>query len=77
MSQDFDEVVAGVLEVEPDELTDDAGPDTLGSWTSLRHVQLLVSLQEAYGLSFSYQEMKDVTTIGALRKALRDKGVSV
>lgn len=77
MSQDFAEVVAGVLEVEPEQLTDDAGPRTLGSWTSLRHVQLLVTLEEAYGLSFSYQEMKDVASIGALRAALRGKGVSV
>lgn len=71
---DFAEVVAGVLEVEPAELTDDMGPDQLAAWTSTRHIQLMVTLEEAYRLSFTYPEIRDVRRIGDLRAVLRSKG---
>jgi acyl carrier protein len=74
---DFVEIVAGVFEVDPAEVTDGAGPDTLPTWTSMRHLQLIVTLEEAYGLSFSYREIRDVKLIGQVRAVLRAKGVTV
>jgi len=73
---DFAEIVADVLEVEPDQISDPAGPDTLRTWTSLRHLQLVVTLEEAYGVSLSYREIRNVTSIGQLRAALRSRGVA-
>lgn len=71
------DLVSKVLEVDPAEVTDQAGPDTLGAWTSLRHLELVVALEEVYGLSFTYREIAGVRTIGALRQLLRGKGVAV
>jgi acyl carrier protein len=73
----FDALVAGVLEVEPEQIVDDASQDTLASWTSMRHIELVVTLQEAYRLSFSYDEINGLRTIGDLRGALAAKGVTV
>ncbi|MDZ5443043.1 acyl carrier protein [Micromonospora sp. 4G57] len=68
------EVVAGVLEVDPAEVTDESGPQTIGTWTSLRHLQLVVTLEEVYGLSFAFEEIRDVRSVGELRTVLRAKG---
>lgn len=73
----FDLLVAGVLDVEPEQIVDDASQDTLASWTSMRHIELVVTLQEAYRLSFSYDEINGLRTIGDLRGALAAKGVTV
>lgn len=73
----FADLVAGVLEVDPAEVTDDASPDTLASWTSMRHIQLIVTLEEAYRLSFSYEEIRDIRTIRGLRHVLSGKGVAL
>lgn len=73
----FVEIVADVLEVGTDEVTDAAGPDTLPAWTSLRHLQLVVTLEEEYRTSFSYQEVRTIRTVGQLRGVLRAKGVPV
>jgi acyl carrier protein len=75
--EDFVALVAGVFEVDPADVTDAAGPDTLPTWTSLRHLQLIVTLEEAYGLSFSYREIRDVKLIGQVREVMRAKGVTV
>lgn len=74
---EFAGIVADVLEADPRTVTDSAGPETLASWTSLRHLQLIVTLEEAYGVSFSYQEIRDLRTIGAVRHLLGAKGASV
>ncbi|MEO6089068.1 MAG: acyl carrier protein [Umezawaea sp.] len=73
----FAAVVAGVLEVEPIDITDDASQDTLASWTSMRHIQLVVTLEESYGLSFDYEEIRDVRTIRGFRDVLVAKGVEL
>ncbi|MFI6099355.1 acyl carrier protein [Lentzea sp. NPDC051213] len=73
----FAEVVAGALDVDPAHVVDEAGQDTLASWTSMRHIQLIVTLEEAYGLSFDYEEIGDARTIRAVRDVLRAKGVKV
>lgn len=73
----FADVVAGALDVAPADITDDAGQQTLATWTSMRHIQLIVTLEEAYGLSFDYEEISDARTIRAVREVLRTKGVEV
>jgi acyl carrier protein len=73
----FVDVVADVLEADPVEITDDANPDTLPNWTSLRHLQLIVALEEVYGLSFAYREIRQLNSIGQLRDLLRARGVTV
>jgi acyl carrier protein len=77
MTVDFADLVAGVLEVDPADVTDPAGQESLPTWTSLRHLQLVVTIEEAYGLSFTYKEIRDVRTIGQLRDVLRCRGVGV
>lgn len=72
----FADVVASVLEIDPGEITDDANQETLPSWTSLRHLQLIVALEEVYGLSFVYREIRRLTSVGQLRELLVSRGVT-
>lgn len=71
----FTAVVAEVLEVDPGDVTDAAGPQTLPTWTSLRHLQLIVTLEEIFGISFTYREIRDLRTIGDVRRALAKRPV--
>lgn len=72
----FELIVADVLEVDPAEVVDEAGPDALPTWTSMRHIHLVAMLEEAFGLSFSFKEIRDLNTIGDVRAALRAKGAA-
>ena len=70
---ELENIVADVLEVPPSDVSDAAGPDTLPAWTSLRHLQLIVTLEEAYGISFGYQEIRSLKCVGDLRRAVFEK----
>jgi acyl carrier protein len=69
------EVVAAVLGVDPAVLTDDAGPATIDRWTSLKHLQLVVAVEDRYQVSLSHQEIVSVRSVGDRRAALRQRGV--
>ena len=73
----FVDIVAEVLELDPEEVDDASSPATLHSWTSLRHLQLVVTLEEVYGLSFSRNEIKSFSSVGQIRATLQTKGVTV
>ncbi|MEV0457301.1 acyl carrier protein [Catellatospora methionotrophica] len=71
------DLIADVLDLEPGTVTDADTPATLPAWTSLRHLQLVVTLEEVYAVSFAYEEVRDVPSIGFLRDLLRGKGAAV
>jgi acyl carrier protein len=71
----LNEVVAAVFDLDPDRLGDEDGQDTIGAWTSMRHLELVVALEDAYALSFSYRQISAARTVGALRAILREHGV--
>jgi acyl carrier protein len=69
----FLEIVADVLDVDPAELGNGAGPATLAAWTSRKHLELVVTLEEMYGVSFSADEILRIRSVCDLRDTLRDK----
>jgi acyl carrier protein len=74
---EFAELVARVLEVDAAQVNDEAGPRTVPTWTSLRHLELIVTLEEAYGVSFSYPEIRKLKSIREVRDVLLAKNVVV
>jgi acyl carrier protein len=68
------DIVAAVMGVSPGQLSDEDGPSTVESWTSRKQIELLVAVEEHYGLSLEAQEVFAAGTIGGLRKILRDQG---
>jgi acyl carrier protein len=73
----LEELVAAVLEVPQDQVTDDTAPHNTGEWTSKAQIQLVVALEDAYGVSLSMSEIRDLTSVGAARRLLAGHGAPV
>ncbi|MGE5291018.1 MAG: acyl carrier protein [Micromonosporaceae bacterium] len=71
---EFLHIVAAVLKLDPAELDDGAGPATVGNWTSRKHIELVVTLEEIYGVSFATDEILGIRSVCDLRDTLRGKG---
>lgn len=74
---EFIELVAEVFDADPATVRDDDTPTTLGGWTSLKHMQLVATIEEVYGVRLSVPEIKSFTSVGAVRAVLAGKGVEV
>lgn len=62
-------IVAQIMGVPPDRVTEASSPDTIEKWDSLQHMKLILAVEEAFGVQFSDQEIvsiKDVRSINAL-----------
>lgn len=64
------EVAATVLGTDPDELSDDSSPETVDSWTSLRHLSLVAAIEETFAVQFELQEIHAAHRFGDLRRIL-------
>lgn len=66
-----------VLGMPAEELPDEASPDTIATWDSLNHLNLVLALEAEFGVSLSAQDVLDLRTVGLIRTVLRDHGVEV
>lgn len=69
------EVVGQVLEEDPAAIDDGTSPDTLPAWDSLRHFQLVMALEEAFGISFTMDEVVAMRSFGAIKDLIGRNGV--
>lgn len=67
------QTLSAVLGVAETELTDDSSPDSLPSWDSVTHLNLVVSLEESFGVAFSPEETMELTSLRLIRLMLDEK----
>jgi acyl carrier protein len=60
------EVVASMLRVPRESLGPDSSPDTIAQWDSLRHLQIVLGLEEALGIQLSVEEIEAMQSVGVI-----------
>jgi acyl carrier protein len=69
-------LIAAVLDVSVDSILDTSGRATTDAWDSVAHLNVISAVEETYDVLFSTVEMREVTTVGAIRSFLESKGVA-
>lgn len=69
----LDEVIARVLKLSPGELKDTMALGDVAAWDSLSHMDLILSIEDAFGVQFTGDEIADMTSVAAIRAAVRSK----
>ncbi len=64
------EVVAEVLDLPPDQVGPELSAGTSSAWTSLNHLMLISQLENEFGVVFSNQEIKELTSFRAILEIL-------
>jgi acyl carrier protein len=71
----LEEVVAGTLKRPISEITAETSQKTVSSWDSLRHIELVMAIEEAFNVAFPPAEVATMTSMAAIRRLLEQKGV--
>jgi acyl carrier protein len=74
---DLRQLMADVFGVEIGQITEDASIDTIEAWDSVRHLNLVLALEERFGISFTEQETVEILNYELVRVILRDHGVDL
>jgi acyl carrier protein len=68
-------VVASTLKIDPSELNEQSNAKNTANWDSLRHIELMMSIESVYGVRFSLTEIAGMQNLGDMRSLLESKGV--
>ena len=71
------EIIAGVLKIDPNTLSNESNALNTPNWNSLRHIEIMLAVENAFSVRFSMPEMVSMQNIGDMRGLLIAKGVSV
>lgn len=67
-------IVANVMNASRDSLGPESSPKTVKEWDSLKHMNLVLAIEDEFGVQFSDQQIARLTNIAAIMEALRELG---
>jgi acyl carrier protein len=65
-------VIATVLEIEPTDIDDNSSMDTIEAWDSIKHMDLILSLEEEFGVSVPDEEAGDLTSYALIKLVMKE-----
>lgn len=66
-------VMADVFEINVADIPDDAAPGVIEKWDSLKHLSLILALEEEFHTRFTDEEMVDILNLNLIYKILSAK----
>ena len=71
------DIFADTLEISSDEVTPELSMESVETWDSFRHLQLILSIEDEYGVQFDPQKIPELTTVAKVQQALEQKGATL
>ncbi len=63
-------IMSVVLEISIQEINDESSSETIISWDSLRHMNLVIALEEEFNFQFSDDEIIQITNFKLIKKVI-------
>ncbi len=63
MSSKVFEIVARIMGVPVDAVNLESSPETLENWDSLRHIKLILAIEESLGVQFSDEDIVSIKNV--------------
>jgi len=65
--------MAAVFEISKKKISDDSSPDTIKSWDSLKHMNLVVSLEEEFKIQLTDEEIVEMINYQLIKLIIKEK----
>lgn len=77
MGKKVEQLLADVLQIPVAEVTDQLAMTDLDVWDSLKHIELIASLEEQLNVQLSFDDIVAMRSVGDIKRVLSSKGVAV
>jgi acyl carrier protein len=68
-------VLSSLLGVPSDSISDETSKETVGTWDSVKHLNIVLTLEEQFGVSFDEEVALEIESVPQIRAALINCGV--
>jgi len=69
------QIAADIFSVPVDGLTAESSPEAIASWDSLNHLNLVLALEQEWGIQFSPEEMEELLSIAKIVSVVSAKSL--
>ncbi|HEU0072913.1 MAG TPA: acyl carrier protein [Dehalococcoidia bacterium] len=66
-------IVSSVFGCPVKEVDENTSPDTVANWDSLRHMKLMLALEEELGVQFTADQIVEMISVGLILAVLAEK----
>ena len=71
MDSGVDQLIARVLEIPQQGVTDELSFQSIPQWDSLKHLELISALEEAYDVEIEAEQIVELSQVAAIRAFVR------
>jgi len=64
-------IVADILEIEKDQVSDDLTQDSAEYWDSMNHLRLMTAIEQEFAISLSMEEIQSIHDVARLRELVK------
>jgi acyl carrier protein len=65
--------LAEMLALPRDRIDDDLAMKDVPAWDSLKHMELITGIEQAFGVELSFDEIVTMTSVGEIKRVIREK----
>ena len=76
MSEPLKKILSDTLGVPETQIQESASAQNIPAWDSVAHLNIVLSLEASYGVSFTPEEITEMTSLEKIRAALAKHGVA-
>jgi len=66
-------VISSVFEISESDINDDLSPETIESWDSLKHMNLIIALEEEFEVTFTDNEIFKMMNYASIKSIIIEK----
>jgi acyl carrier protein len=76
MEKRIKSTMASVFNLDESQIDENASPSVIAEWDSLKHMNLILALEEEFGITFTDDEIVELLNYKLIYQTLKDKGLS-
>ena len=69
------ELMAELFKMQKKDISDSLSMKDLVVWDSLKHMELIVSIEQTFGIELTFDEIVSMTTVKIIKQVLKEKGL--
>lgn len=73
MENKIKNVMISVFEIDSSEINHESSPDSIDNWDSLRHMNLVVALEEEFNIEFEVEEISELMNFKLICEVISKK----
>jgi acyl carrier protein len=73
LNEKVEGLLADVLQIPVATITDELAMKDTDVWDSLKHMELVVSLEQSFGIELSFDDIVAMQSVGEIKRVLRER----